>query len=105
MATIPRTPSGVLVQQIFKNTLKLLSESERAQFNQKIAQNDVPVLELLCFNQVNGEIPKLQQHGQQIVTQIKTILAKLDPKSEIVTSNECLELVSILEKKHENFAK
>lgn len=92
MASIPRTPSGVLVQVILKSALALLSESERSQLIPKLTQNDSTAVECLHFNQTNGEVSK---RVQQVVDQMNTILTKLNPKCEIVTSSECVELVGL----------
>lgn len=90
MSPIPRTPSGVLVRQILKNTLKLLSESDRAQ----IIQKHEKTVALLYNYQTNDGKLRIQQQGKQVVDNVKTILTKIDPKTEFVSSNECLELVS-----------
>lgn len=74
--------------------MSLLSDSHRSEILQELAENDLPTLALLGSNcATNGEVPNLQQYGYEIVNQIKQTLAKLDPKTDIVTSNECLELV------------
>lgn len=92
-----RNPSSILVQSILKHTLGLLSESHRSEIFGELAQNDLPTLILLGSDcATNGEVPKLQQYAHQIVNKIKQTFAKLDPKSGIVTSNECLELVIYL---------
>lgn len=91
---MPRNPSSILIQNLIKHTLELLSEPYRSEILQELSKNDLPALTLLGSNYAeNGEIPKLQQNGHQVVNKIKQTLAKLDPKSGIVTSNECIELV------------
>lgn len=94
LSLMPRTPTNVLVQHLLNHTFGLISESSRSEILQDLAQNDLPTLALLDSNCLtNGEVSKQQQYDQQIVNKMKQTFAKLDPKCEIVTSNECLELV------------
>lgn len=91
---MPRTPSSVLIQHLLKHTFGLISESSRLDILRDLVQNDLSTLALFGLNCVtNGEVSKQQQYDQQIVNKMKRTFAKLDPKCEIVTSNECLELV------------
>lgn len=74
--------------------MNLLSEVQRSQIIGEITQNDTTSLAVLGFDYgTNGEVSKFQQYGQQIVRHLKEILAKIDPKSESVSSSECMKLV------------
>lgn len=85
---MPRCPSSVLIQSLLNDTLSQLTESHRSEMLQEMA--NLPAL-AICTS--NGEVSKSKEFDHQIVNKIKRTLAKLDPKSEIATTNDCLELV------------
>lgn len=95
---IPRNPLHVLVDKLLKYTLGLVLQSHRSELFQSLAQEEFHSFLLLESNSntkapTHNEDLKLKQCGQEIVNRIKETMAKLDPKSEIVTSNECIKLV------------
>lgn len=74
--------------------MNVLSAAQRSQVIGEITQNGSMSLAVIGFdNGINGEISKFQEYGQQIVRSLKEILAKIDPKSESVSSSECMKLV------------
>lgn len=83
---MPRCPSSILIQSLLGHTLSLLSECHRSEMLEEMA--NMPAL-AIC--NPNGDVSKSKDH--EIVNKIKKTLAKLDPKSEIATANDCLELV------------
>ncbi|XP_055315479.1 uncharacterized protein LOC129575628 isoform X2 [Sitodiplosis mosellana] len=91
LSSIPRCPSSVLIQNLSKHTLSLLSECHRSEI-----LRELPYSPALAIFGCDCDVSKLKQYGQEIVDKIKQTLAKLNPKSEIATNNECLELMSAL---------
>lgn len=90
-----RTPANVMIKQLLKYTYSLLSNDQRSQIIREMTETDMASLAVLGFDSVaNGEVQRFQQFSQTIVKKIKEILAKLNPSSEIVSTNECLELVN-----------
>lgn len=95
VSAIAQTPSNIFIRKISKFTLSLLSNEQRTQ-----ALPDVP-LEQLSHPEimvrldlaVNDDISKFKQFGQQMASRIKECFTKLNPRSEIVTNDECVELV------------
>ncbi|XP_031618500.1 uncharacterized protein LOC116337773 [Contarinia nasturtii] len=94
-SAMPRNPSCVIVQKLLKHTLNLVSESERSQILCDQTQDDLPPLPLLCFDGIaDVQATKLQRYAQETINKIKQTMNKLNPKSEIVSSNECNELMA-----------
>lgn len=87
LSSMPRCPSSILIRILLENTLNQLTECHRSEMLQEMAH--LPVLAILSSN---DEVTKSK--GHEIVNEIKKTLAKLDPKSEIATTNDCVELVT-----------
>lgn len=83
---------------MLKYTLNLLSDVQRTQIIKNISTENSShpnmVLRLGLDLAVNGEMSKLKQLGQAIVNRIKECFTKLNPRSELVTTDECTELVN-----------
>lgn len=95
MSTMPNNLSNVLVRKLLKHTFDMMSEPGKSQFIREKVKNDWAVLDLLNYGNggTNGEVSKRSQNAQQIVNKLKDVIGKLNPKSDIVTNNECIELV------------
>lgn len=96
MSPIVQTPSNVFIRKILNYTLHLLSDVQRAQIIRDVLPENLPqsdiLLRLDCT--VNGEHSKLKQFGQQFVHRINECFTKLNPRSELVSHDECVELVN-----------
>lgn len=92
---IAQSPSNMFIRKILAYTLDLLSAEQRSQIIRDMAaenssHNDILLrLELAA----NGDVSKFKQFGQQIVNRIKECFNKLNPRTELVTTDECSELV------------
>lgn len=70
----------------------MLTESQRSHITRDMTPANLTRLYFnLAINRDNA--PQYQQQSRQIVDNIKKTLTKVNPDSEIVTNNECLELV------------
>lgn len=74
----------------------MLSDVQRSQIIRDVAPENLPHSEILLRLDlaVNGEMSTIKQFGQQIVNRIKECFIKLNPRSELITMDECMELVN-----------
>lgn len=70
---------------------------QRSQFIHDVAPENASHTDILLHLDlpVNRDASKLKQFGEQTVQGMKECFNRLNPRSEIVTTDECTELVNI----------
>lgn len=93
---IAQTPSNIFIRKILKFTLNLLSDVQRSQIIRDVAVEKLSHSDILLRLELaaNGEISKFKPFGQQNVNRMKECFTKLNPRSELVTMDECAKLVN-----------
>lgn len=96
LSPIAQSPSNVFIQKILKYTLNLLSDEQRSQIVRDVASENASHIALLLPLELaaNGDVAKFKQFGQQIVNRIKESFNKLNPRADLVTTDEYTELVN-----------
>lgn len=97
LSPIAQSPSNIFVRKILKYTLNLLSDEQRSQIIRDVTPENSSHTDTLLRSELaaaNGDMSKFKQFGQQIVNRIKESFNKLNPRTELVTTDECAELVN-----------
>lgn len=76
----------------------MLSDVQRSQIMHDVELESVSHFEVVSHVSwaVHGDQLKFQKFGQQLVNRIKECFTKLDPRSTLVTNDECVELVKFV---------
>lgn len=96
ISPIAHTPSNIFIRKILNFTLHLLTNTQRAQIIRNLSPENLSQSETLLRLDwaVNGERSSLKQCAELFIDQIKECCAKLNPSSEPVPHDECVDLVS-----------
>lgn len=96
LSPISQCPASIFVRKILKYTFNLLSDVQRSQVIHDVAPENLSHTDILLRLELteNGETSNFKQFGEQIVNRIKDCFNKLNPRSELVTMDECIELVN-----------
>lgn len=91
-SSIPRNPSKILLQKLLKYTYNLLPVAYQSEMFHLLSHNDRFIMEQLALkSSTNGD---LQSYGQCVVEKVKLIFEKRHSNCDIVSPDECMEVVS-----------